>query len=114
MAWLSRDLLQELRWKKKVHGCWKQGQVTWKDYRDAALLCRERMQAAKAQLELKLSSRVGDNKKVFKYVNVKRRTRANIGPILDEDGHLTNRDTDKAEMFNPFFASVFNTSDEAN
>ncbi|KAJ7417715.1 rna-directed dna polymerase from mobile element jockey-like [Willisornis vidua] len=30
---------------------------------------------------------------------------------LDEDGHLTNRDRDKAEVFNAFFASVFNTND---
>ncbi|KAJ7410341.1 adaptin ear-binding coat-associated protein 1 [Willisornis vidua] len=30
---------------------------------------------------------------------------------LDEDGHLTNRDRDKAELFNAFFASVFNMGD---
>jgi len=30
---------------------------------------------------------------------------------VDENGHLTNRDMDKAEMFNAAFASVFNTSD---
>ncbi|RMC14040.1 hypothetical protein DUI87_09127 [Hirundo rustica rustica] len=29
----------------------------------------------------------------------------------DEDGHLTNRDRDKAEVFNAFFASVSNTDD---
>ncbi|KAF4795872.1 hypothetical protein TURU_089449 [Turdus rufiventris] len=34
-----------------------------------------------------------------------------IGPLQDEDGHLTNRDMDKANMFNAFFASVFNTDD---
>lgn len=36
-----------------------------------------------------------------------------IGPILllDEDGYLTNRNTDKAEMFNAFFTSVLNTQD---
>ncbi|GAB0208000.1 mitochondrial enolase superfamily member 1 [Grus japonensis] len=111
-AWLSRDLLLELRLKKKVYGCWKQGQATWEDYRDAARLCREKIHAAKAQLELKLASTVGDNKKgVFKYVNNKRRTRDNIGSLLDENGHLTNRDIDKAEMFNAAFASVFNTDD---
>ncbi|KAJ7402613.1 hypothetical protein BTVI_84829 [Pitangus sulphuratus] len=32
---------------------------------------------------------------------------------LDEDGHLTNRDRDKAEMFNAFFASTFNTDDRS-
>ncbi|KAK4810576.1 hypothetical protein QYF61_007313 [Mycteria americana] len=41
----------------------------------------------------------------------KRRIRDNIGPLLDEVGHLRNRNTDKAEMFNAFFASVFNIDD---
>ncbi|KAK4816993.1 hypothetical protein QYF61_025913 [Mycteria americana] len=62
--------------------------------------------------EFKLSSTVKDNKKGFlKYVNSKRRIRDNIGPLLDEVGHLTNRDVDKAETFNASF-SVFNTNDE--
>ncbi|RMC19574.1 hypothetical protein DUI87_03132 [Hirundo rustica rustica] len=30
---------------------------------------------------------------------------------LDKDGHLTNRDMEKADMFNDFFASVFNTNE---
>ncbi|GAB0203202.1 hypothetical protein GRJ2_002785800 [Grus japonensis] len=111
-AWLNRDLLLELRRKKKVYACWKQGQAMREDYRDAARLCGERIRAAKAQLELKLASTVGDNKKgFFKYVNNKRRTRENIGSLLNENGHLTNRDIDKAETFNAFFASVFNTDD---
>ncbi|GAB0204308.1 mitochondrial enolase superfamily member 1 [Grus japonensis] len=112
LAWLNRDLLLELRQKKKVYACWKQGQATWEDYRDAARLCREKIRVAKAQLELKLASTVGDNKKgFFKYVNNKRRTRENIGSLLNENGHLTNRDIDKAETFNAAFASVFNTDD---
>ena len=35
----------------------------------------------------------------------------NIGLLLDEGGHLTNMNEDKAETFNAFFASVFNTDD---
>lgn len=38
----------------------------------------------------------------FKNVNSKRRTRDNIGLLLDEDGHLTSRDIDKAEHLMPF------------
>ena len=41
-------------------------------------------------------------KSFFKYVYRKRRTRRNIALILDEDGHLTNWDIDKAETFNAF------------
>lgn len=39
--------------KKKVYGCWKQGQAMWEDYRDA--VCRENICVARAQLELKMS-----------------------------------------------------------
>ncbi|KAJ7407716.1 hypothetical protein BTVI_62360 [Pitangus sulphuratus] len=34
-----------------------------------------------------------------------------IDPLEDEDGHLTNKDRDKAEVFNTFFASLFNMDD---
>ena len=55
---------------------------------------------------------MSDTKKgFFKYINSKRRSKENIGQILDEDGHLTNRDEEKAEAFNAFFASVFNNTD---
>ncbi|KAF4796463.1 hypothetical protein TURU_083985 [Turdus rufiventris] len=32
--------------------------------------------------------------------------------LWDEDSHLTNRDMDNAEVFNAFFAYIFNTDDE--
>lgn len=35
----------------------------------------------------------------------------NIGPLLGEGSHLTNKDVDKTEMFN-VFTSVFNINDE--
>ena len=53
-----------------------------------------------------------DNKKLFlKYVNTKMSTKENIGLLLHEFGHLTNRDEDNADTFTAFFALVFNTSD---
>lgn len=63
LAWLSRDLFLELRQKRKECGHWKQGQVTWEDYRNSVCHCREKICADKAQLKLKLASAVGDNKK---------------------------------------------------
>ncbi|KAJ7397252.1 hypothetical protein BTVI_136857 [Pitangus sulphuratus] len=36
-----------------------------------------------------------------------------IGPLQDEDGHFTNRDIGKANVFNAFFAFVFNTDDRS-
>lgn len=58
MAWLSRDLLEEFRQKKKMYVHWIRGQATWED-RDVVCLCREKICAVKAQLELKVASTVG-------------------------------------------------------
>lgn len=44
---------------------WKQGWATWKDYIDAIYYCREKINVAKAQLEFKLVSTPGENKKGF-------------------------------------------------
>ncbi|KAK4816228.1 hypothetical protein QYF61_013636 [Mycteria americana] len=59
---------------------------------------------AKAQLESKLASVVSDKEGFFKYVDSKRRSKENIGLILD--GYLANRDVEKAEAFSAFFAST--------
>lgn len=51
---------------------------------------------------------MGNNKKYFfKYINGKKQFRNNIAPFQNEGNHLTNRDKDKAKVFNAFLASVF-------
>jgi len=98
--------------EEELHDLWKQGQVLQEEYRAVVCLCREKTRKANAQSELKLVRAVSDNKKgIFKYVNSKRRAKENIGPILVEDGLLTNRDEEKVEAFNVVFASVFNNTD---
>lgn len=54
-----------------------------------------------------VASSVRDNQKNFlKYVNKERRTKDNIILLLDEDGHLANRDTCKAEMYNSLSSTL--------
>ncbi|KAF4795426.1 hypothetical protein TURU_093430 [Turdus rufiventris] len=82
------------------------------EYRHAACHCRKKIHSVKAQLELKLAKNAVDNKKTsIKYINGKSQCRSNISPLQDEDGHLTNRDMDRAEVLNAFFVSVLNTDD---
>jgi len=42
-AWLSRDLILNFRWKKKLYDCWKQDWVTWEIYRGAVCWCQEKI-----------------------------------------------------------------------
>jgi len=60
-AWLSRDLLVKLKGKRELHTQWKQGQVSWEDYRDAVQLCRDGVRRAKARLELNLARDAKNN-----------------------------------------------------
>jgi len=69
--------------------------MTWEGYRDAVHHCREKSHVAKDQLEFKLASTKDNKKGSFKYAYNKRRIKDNSGPLLDEVGHLTNRDADK-------------------
>jgi len=62
-----------------VNRQWKQGQVSWEVYRDAARLCRDEIRRAKAQLELNLKRNAKNNKKGFyRYVSQKRKVKASV------------------------------------
>jgi len=56
---------------------------------------------------LKLARDVKDNKKgFFKCISSKRKTRDNVGLLLNKVGILVTEDAEKAELLNAFFASV--------
>jgi len=57
---------------------------------------------------LNLARYVTDNKKgFFNYISSKRKTRENVGPLLNEVGVLVTEDAEKAELLNASFASAF-------
>ncbi|GAB0210235.1 mitochondrial enolase superfamily member 1 [Grus japonensis] len=87
---------------------WKKGLATWDEYRDVVTVRRDATRKAKAHLELNLAREVKDNKKgFFKYISSKRKTRENVGPQLNEVGALVMEHTEKAELLNAAFSSVF-------
>ena len=104
----SLELLLRLWKKKRVYVLWKKGQATWGDYKEVAKVCREEVQKAKAQLELRLATAVKENKKSFyKYISGKRRSKENFHPSLDAVGNMTTEDKEKPEVLNTFFTSAF-------
>jgi len=105
---MSKEILAELRQKRKVYGICTERQATWEEYRNVVRACRDATKKAKAHLELNLARDVKDNKKgFFKYISSKQKTRDNVGPLLNEVGALVMEDAEKAELLNAFFASVF-------
>ncbi|KFQ61696.1 hypothetical protein N334_12538, partial [Pelecanus crispus] len=108
-AGLRRDLLVKLKSKRELHRQWKQGQVSWGEYREAAQLCRDGVRKAKAQLELNLARDVKNNEKGFyRYVYQKRKVKESIPLLMNKNGDLVSTDEEKAEVLSNFFASFFN------
>jgi len=96
--------------KRIIYHLWKQGLATQQEYRSLVKLCRGEIRKAKAQLELRLATVVRDNEMCFcKYINNKMRAKERLHPLLDVRGNIANKDVEKAEVLNAFFASVFNS-----
>jgi len=80
---MSKELLAELRRKRKLYGMWKEeeGQATWEEYRNVVTACRNATRKAKVHLELNLAK---DNKKsFFQFISRIWKTRGNVGPLLN-------------------------------
>jgi len=94
---MNKELLAEIRWKRKACGMWKEGQATWEDYRNVFRACKDAPRKAKAHLELNLARDVRSNMKgFFNYVSSKGKTRDNVGPLLNEAGVLVTEDAERA------------------
>ncbi|KFV02308.1 hypothetical protein N340_11981, partial [Tauraco erythrolophus] len=107
-AWMNKELLDQLKHKKKAYMGWKQGQVAWEEYREIVRVTRDQIRKAKALIELNLARDIKGNKKGFyRYVSDKKRSRENVGPLQKETGDLATQDMEKAEVLDDFFVSVF-------
>ena len=103
-AWLNQDLLVKLKSKKRMHRQWKQGQVLWEEYKEAARLCRDGVRKAKAQLELNLARDAKKNKKGFyRYLNQKGEVQQCVPTLVSDTGRLVTTDKETVGVLNNFF-----------
>ena len=54
------------------------------------------------------TTKQGNKKLFYKYINSKRKTTENLHSLLNEAGNVTTEDKEKAKVLNAFFTSVFN------
>lgn len=84
------------------------GQATWEECRNIIRVCKDAKRNAKVYLELNLARVVKDIKKgFFKSLIRKRKSRGNVGPLVNGMGALVVEDPEKMELLNTFFAPVF-------
>jgi len=105
---MSKELLTEIKRKRKIYGMCTEEQATWEEYRNVVRARREVNRNTKAHVELNLARDVKENKKgFFKYISSKRKARDSVGLLLSNVGVLVTEDAEKAELLNAFFPSVF-------
>ncbi|PKU35817.1 hypothetical protein llap_9497 [Limosa lapponica baueri] len=88
--------------KKEAYRGWKQGQLDWEEYRETIRVVRNQIRQAKAHIELNLARDIKGNKKNYRYVRDKGKTREDVGPLQKEMGDLITQDMEKAEVLNDF------------
>lgn len=64
--------------RRKCTGCGNRDMGTWKEYREAAQMCRDRIRKAKAQLVLNLARDEKTEKGFYRYVGQKRKIKENV------------------------------------
>ena len=80
----------------------KQGQVLWKEHKEAARLCRDGVRKAKVQLQLGLVRDAKQKKGFHRYLNLKRKVQDGAACLVGDTGKLVTTDKEKAEVLDFF------------
>jgi hypothetical protein len=115
--WLSRNILQAIRWKKQLWRQAKQEQKT-DQYRQADKEVKSMIKRAKRKFEREIAKGCGSEKtskqRFYSYFKQRTKSRPGIGPLRDGQGKTVQDDQGMAELLNQFFSGVFMREDAAN
>ena len=108
--WMNRTAIRKV---KKKHKAWQRFCRTrtgrdYENYISARNSSKKMLMSALKDYEANIAKQVKENPKMFwQYVNSKRKTRPGVGTLNDESGNEVITDTEKAELLNKYFSSVF-------
>ena len=111
--WMSKSINKSVRQKQRLWNNYKQTKeyTAFLAYKKIEKQLHKQIRKAKKKLERKLA--MSKNKRSFSsYVKSRTKTQSTVGPLIGQDGKLTNDDEEMAVILNKFFSSVF--SDEGN
>ena len=113
--WMNSKCLQAVRKKRKLWKRYKQcnTQQLFSDYKKQEKVTHKLCKQAKKTFEKKLSTDQTNTRKFFAYVNSRKSVKASVGPLVTEQGTVSES-KDMANVLNTYFASVFTDEDTNN
>jgi hypothetical protein len=109
--WMTRDILQLIRKKRRLWKKAKYGQNV-AEYEEVTRLVSKKIRTAKRQMEQRLAKDKSGNKKPFyNYIRKKTRAKENVGPLKKADGSTVTDPEEMAEELNKCFSDVFTRED---
>ena len=110
--WMTRKALKSVKRKRKVYMKFKD--TSHPAVKAANKVAKSEVRKSKRNFEVKLAKNIkSDTKSFFAYVRNKTKSKVETGPLLNDSGVTLDSQTDMAEEFNRYFASVF-TSENAS
>ena len=111
-AWLSQNILREIRKKKRVWKLVRNGAGSMENYKKVEKSVTNMIRSAKRKFEKKLASgKEGGNRQFFAYVKRKTGNRSSVGPLKNSGGETVADAQGMAEILNAAFKEVFTRED---
>ena len=113
-AWLTQNILREIRRKKKLWRAVRGGQIT-EEYKQAEKSVKNMIRNSKRRFEKKLAeNKGGSNRQFFAYVKKKTGAKSSVGPLKEAGGETVADAAGMAEILNRTFKEVFTREDVAS
>ena len=113
-AWLTQDILREIRRKKRLWKAVKSGQPCG-EYKAAEKKVSNLIRNAKRRFEKKLAaSNGGQKRQFFAYIKQKTQSRPTVGPLKNVSGEVVTDSEGMANVLNMAFKEVFTREDTNN